>query len=490
MNLLSEESAISVSSKMSVPTDQNNIPLRYTGEENFAEFRANFQRYCKDHDLADLFDETLLKASPKYPEDLLIKLNSNQDLTESEDRRLSLWRNSKSKQNLLASRAIHLLKLTLSQPILDQLRSQYSSDEQAPSLAELNRLFQILQEAYGGYNFYRARRSLQALENLPVFTDSKSIKANIFKIHNLQLERVSWSNLTPAPGTLVTDYTFTEAQLKENLIRMMSGNNDLQLLHVAFRTRPGNFTYKDMCTQLTSFANDYMLPTEEQARYQKLNNVSVALTPLTKLDDSTSSSPIASNLSAMATNVQSSLNLPSSLQKQCFKCGESGHNPVNCSVTSSKPCLNCGEHGHFSSECPHVANASGKQCYKCGEYGHSASYCKNVCFKCNRPGHIYQECPQRTQCRNCGGVGHVASQCSSSLNENTFSNTVLGKRQQPHRRQLNNRGAQSKFKSTNSGTRSRTQPPSLQAHLVQIDDEDQDYDEVDEDYISGLDNST
>jgi len=202
MNLLSEESAISVSSKMSVPTDQNNIPLRYTGEENFAEFRANFQRYCKDHDLADLFDETLLKASPKYPEDLLIKLNSNQDLTESEDRRLSLWRNSKSKQNLLASRAIHLLKLTLSQPILDQLRSQYSSDEQAPSLAELNRLFQILQEAYGGYNFYRARRSLQALENLPVFTDSKSIKANIFKIHNLQLERVAWSNLTPAPGKL------------------------------------------------------------------------------------------------------------------------------------------------------------------------------------------------------------------------------------------------------------------------------------------------
>ena len=164
--------------------------------------------WCKSHFL--WLRHIYKQYSPKYPEDLLIKLNSNQDLTESEDRRLSLWRNSKSKQNLLASRAIHLLKLTLSQPILDQLRSQYSSDEQAPSLAELNRLFQILQEAYGGYNFYRARRSLQALENLPVFTDSKSIKANIFKIHNLQLERVAWSNLTSAPGTLVTDYTFTE----------------------------------------------------------------------------------------------------------------------------------------------------------------------------------------------------------------------------------------------------------------------------------------
>ena len=67
-----------------IPTDQNGMPLRYTGEENFAEFRANFQRYCEDHDLADLFDETLLKSSPKYPEDLINKLDSDQDLTESE----------------------------------------------------------------------------------------------------------------------------------------------------------------------------------------------------------------------------------------------------------------------------------------------------------------------------------------------------------------------------------------------------------------------
>jgi len=308
----------------------------------------------------------------------------------------------------------------------------------------LNRLFKILQETYGRYNFHRARTSLQTLENLPDFTDSKSIKANIFKIHNLQIERVAWSNLAPAPGSVITDYRFTEAQLKENLIRMMSSNIDLKMLQIAFRTRPGQLTYDDMCTQLISFANDYMLPSEEQARYRQLGNTSV---PATKQDDSSTSNLVASNLSAMVTNVQSST---SSLYNRCFKCGDSGHKSTNCSVVPTKPCLRCGEHGHFPSECPHGSNS--KHCFKCGEYGHFAWQCNNICAKCNRPGHTYQECPQKNRCRNCGGVGHVASQCSSSSNESTVSNTALGKRQ-PYQRPKYNRGApSSKLMTSNSGT--------------------------------------
>jgi hypothetical protein len=234
---------------------------------------------------------------------------------------------------------------------------------------------------------------------------------------------------------------------------MMGSNIDLEKLQIAFRTRPGQLTYEDMCSQLISFANDYMLPSEEQM----LNNTSVpAVISATKMEES-NSSLIASNLSAMLTNVQSP---PSSLQIQCFKCGDSGHKSANCSVAPTKPCLKCGEHGHFPSECPHCVNASsGKQCFECGEHGHFANQCKISV--------------QSILCRNCGGVGHIASQCSSSLIESSFSNTVLGKRQQPYQCPRNNQGAPSKFMITNSGA-VRTRPkrqPSRQAHIYQIADQ-------------------
>ena len=46
---------------------------------------------------------------------------------------------------------------------------------------------------------------MNAFETLPEFTNSKSIKYNIYEIHNLQAERTAWSNLTPADGEVVSD---------------------------------------------------------------------------------------------------------------------------------------------------------------------------------------------------------------------------------------------------------------------------------------------
>ena len=72
--------------------------------------------------ISDMFNETLLRKSPKFPEDLIRKLDSTQDLTNLKSD------SGEIVQSLLADRAIHILKLTLSQPILDQLRSQNGSD--------------------------------------------------------------------------------------------------------------------------------------------------------------------------------------------------------------------------------------------------------------------------------------------------------------------------------------------------------------------------
>jgi hypothetical protein len=66
-----------------------------------------------------------------------------------------------SKHNILAGKAIRLLKLTLSPAILELelLRAQHSIDERQPSIEELTRIFDLLKEHYDGYNYHRARLS-------------------------------------------------------------------------------------------------------------------------------------------------------------------------------------------------------------------------------------------------------------------------------------------------------------------------------------------
>jgi len=234
--------------------------LRFTGVENFSEFRTNFYRYCSDNELSAIGDASYTETAPTKPLAVIEKQAAGEELTEADERRLAAWRTYQSKHIMLAGKAIGLLKRTLSSTILDQLRTQHGIDDMVPTINEFQRIFNLLKHYYGRYNYHSARLSLQSFENLPQFTDSKSIKSNLYKITILQKERTEWSNLQPDAGGVITDYRFSDVQLKENIMRMMTGHSDLKSMLISFRMEQAQLTYDAMCQRLIAFATDFMQP--------------------------------------------------------------------------------------------------------------------------------------------------------------------------------------------------------------------------------------
>ena len=170
-------------------------------------------------------------------------------------------------------------------------------DSQTPSVDELNRIFEIVQHHYGSYNHHRAQRSLQALEEFPVFTNATSITTTLYQIQKLQDERIRWSILNPTPPQVLVDYRFSEQQLKETLFRLMKPNEMMKQLWLELREKQHQLTYANMCFRFNSFAINVMTPEEEQEKYARTRSESL------KKEGSTASSSreeITSNINAMA----------------------------------------------------------------------------------------------------------------------------------------------------------------------------------------------
>jgi hypothetical protein len=89
------------------------------------------------------------------------------------------WRDFHIKESSRAGIVIGWLRQTLSTTILHHLKSSFDLDSQTQSVHELNRIFEIVQHHYGSYNHHRAQRSLQALEEFPVFTNATSITTTL-----------------------------------------------------------------------------------------------------------------------------------------------------------------------------------------------------------------------------------------------------------------------------------------------------------------------
>ena len=219
----------------------------------------------------------------------------------------------------------------------------YSSLQQ-PSINEFQRIFGLLKHYYGRYNYHSARLSLQSFENLPQFTDSKSIKSNLYRITILQMERTEWSDLQPTAGGVVTDYRFTDVQLKENIMRMMTGHADLKSMLIAFRMEQAQLTYDALCQRLIAFATEFMQPEEDQTLYKQL--ISASTHQPTSVKDVTSPATvdrIDSNLNAMISDAQPSQS------RRCHNCGAFDHNVTQCPYRILCPL--CNQLGHIAENC-------------------------------------------------------------------------------------------------------------------------------------------
>ena len=62
--------------------------------------------------------------------------------------------------------------------------------------------------------------------------------------------------------------------------------------------------------------------------------------------------------------------------------------------TSATICFRCNKSGHMIQNCPIVKQES-IICFQCGVKGHQAKSCptKDICYRCNVSGHIARNCP-------------------------------------------------------------------------------------------------
>ena len=218
-------------------------PCILRAKKTFRGFRTNFFRYCVDNDLSYVGDALFTETAPQKPVNVIAKLSSGEELTEAEERRISTWRTFISKHNAIAGKTIGMLKRILSSTILELLRTQHSIDESFPSIDVLHRIGLLWQVQLSSWSTVSA--------GPPQFTDSKSIESN----STLQKERIEWSDLQPAAGVAATDYRFTDVQLKENIMRMMTGHTILTPMLITFRMDQAKLTHVLMCKFSWSIRN-------------------------------------------------------------------------------------------------------------------------------------------------------------------------------------------------------------------------------------------
>ena len=121
-------------------------------------------------------------------------------------------------------------------------------------------------------------------------------------------------------------------------------------------------------------------------------------------------------------------------QRNCYNCGETGHNKMDCPMPRqfSGACNGCGKEGHMAKDCPEAGPQVCRRCKKaghmardcdlpvmcprCGE-GHFVADCSMpmVCRLCNEEGHLAKECPTAPPrvCSNCQEPGHEAADCKA-----------------------------------------------------------------------------
>uniref|UniRef100_G1U0R9 CCHC-type domain-containing protein n=1 Tax=Oryctolagus cuniculus TaxID=9986 RepID=G1U0R9_RABIT len=74
--------------------------------------------------------------------------------------------------------------------------------------------------------------------------------------------------------------------------------------------------------------------------------------------------------------------------KECFKCGRSGHWARGC---PRKEARSQGSRGRGRA-IPGTSAMQADICYRCGESGHHAKNCDLNCYRCGEFGHLAREC--------------------------------------------------------------------------------------------------
>ena len=80
-------------------------------------------------------------------------------------------------------------------------------------------------------------------------------------------------------------------------------------------------------------------------------------------------------------------------ERQCFRCGKSGHFAKNCQVRTARDVCNyCNLSGHSTQECRKRQRDGIPFCRNCTRINHREKDCRANCGRCRRKGHTIQNC--------------------------------------------------------------------------------------------------
>ena len=165
--------------------------------------------------------------------------------------------------------------------------------------------------------------SAKALENMTNFTNAKSITIGINKINVLVKEREAWSNLIVTTATPLEDYRFKDEDIKEAVMSMMEGNNELAFLLNDFRLNSKHLSYAKICDRLTDQASVMEANEDRSTQKLKFGKISAA-----DMENTTPSESTAMFSKSQEPNNDNFTYPP--FHGNCYHCGARGHRSSEC----------------------------------------------------------------------------------------------------------------------------------------------------------------
>lgn len=310
-------------------------PITYSGKEDHNVYTEELDTYLIDKGLYDILDESeeFLETLPTKPTDAIERRRDGRTPKSRDNLTIEKWNAHIRDVTKKAGVVLGIVMKTFSEDIVLWIANNFPEKGKDRTVENIRNIREGVKKKFGGYNHHKGKMSAKALENMTNFTNAKSITIGINKINALVKEREAWSNLTVTSENPFEDYRFKDEDIKEAVMSMMEGNNELAFLLNDFRLNSKHLSYARICDRLTDQAS--VMEANEDRSMQKLKSEKASMSEMENSAPSESTA-MFSNHYTKSQELNNDKLRYQPFNGICYYCGARGHRSNECNFSRKR----------------------------------------------------------------------------------------------------------------------------------------------------------